>query len=194
MAAEVRISVNKISVNFFICLTPIKSQSLTEYSFDSLRRHGRFVEQRFDCCLEILARRLPDKLLANAPITIEQVGNRQTGTVTKLRADLFGAADNCVFLLHIFLKTANGISGIHRRNGGAHHGEAAPLKVFLHGVELGNLSPARNAPGRPEVQQNHTSSQRLEMKGLRVESLKLNLRRGLKLCTCGRRRTALGRL
>src|SRR5439155_25861484 len=166
---------------FFICLTPIKSQSLAECSFNSLRRRGCFVEQRLDCCLEILARSLPDKLLANAPITIKQVGNRQTGTVTEPCADLFGAADDCVFLLNVFLKTANGVRGVRRRNRGAHHREAARLKVLLHSVEFGNFSPARNAPGRPEVQQDHPSSQRGEMKGLCVESLKLNLRGGLKL-------------
>ena len=107
----------------------------------------RFIQQRLQGRFKILARSLADKLLTNAPSAINQVGHRQTGAVAKLRADFFGAPDYGVVLPHVFLKTANGFSGVYRRDRCAHNRKTARLQIPLQRQRRAEKS----SPARPRL-------------------------------------------
>src|SRR5204863_2896991 len=122
-----------------------------------LRGDVWFVEQRLDDRLESFARLRTIERLPNSALAIENMSNRQTGTIAKLISYFFGPAYDCVILLDVFLEGTNHVRRVQGRNGSTNNREASTTEISLQLVEFRHFRTAGNAPRRPKIKQHYSA-------------------------------------
>src|SRR2546430_8065741 len=124
------------------------------------------VGQRLNTRLESFARSLADHLLANSPLSIDDIRRWQRRR-RKLRTYIAPAQNDLIALRNIFLKLLNKISSVVVRD--ANYTEPARIQILLHCAERRNLRATGNAPRRPKIQQHHAAAKIFQAQGTAIQ-------------------------
>src|SRR5262249_62273005 len=137
------------------------------------------LEQRPDRLFELGRRRVADEPLHNVPLRIddERGGNSDHAPVG-VRGLLVRDQDWIVEVDLVLLRVGSNVMRATRVYGKSHDREALVPVLALHRDEIGELLPARGAPGCPEIEDDDLAGEIGDVDRFPVEILERELRSG----------------